>query len=187
MPGIPVTIGRGTCHVLFAYEVGLMIDLDRAARVLVQAQRGGLLKDRRNPAGFDFRPLPLRVVQQAPAVEVAGTAVGPEVEATEVVQAVAGAAVAATVRARLSAAAAAAAERTAGAAAVRDRRADAPAWVRGRPSLRADCAALARVWGVGSPTHAAKASAAGRFESALPRARAAPSGAWRARPGRAAA
>ena len=82
MPGIPVTIGRGTCHVLFAYEVGLMIDLDRAARVLVQAQRGGLLKDRRNPAGFDFRPLPLRVVQQAPAVEVAGTAVGPEVELT---------------------------------------------------------------------------------------------------------
>lgn len=58
---------RGTCHALFAFEVGFSIDLAAAER-RIAAQRGKLRQRRRAPVYFEYQPPPLHVTQ---SVEIA--------------------------------------------------------------------------------------------------------------------
>ena len=65
------TIAAGTCHAVFAYEVGHLIDLEQAERRLAAvAERQKVKQKRRAPAYFEYRPAPLRVTQEAEVCEV---------------------------------------------------------------------------------------------------------------------
>ena len=65
-------IGRGTCHVVYAFEVANSIDLDAAERRIAAAQRQTITEKRRAPSYFEYRPAPLRVTWETPAHQVAG-------------------------------------------------------------------------------------------------------------------
>jgi hypothetical protein len=68
-----LVVERGACYVLHAYEVALAIDLDQAERrITASTERPQLRHKRRAPRYFEYRPAPLRVVQDAPSVEIAG-------------------------------------------------------------------------------------------------------------------
>lgn len=68
-----VRIERGACRVFFAYDIGQSIDLERAAaRLSDEIRRGTIHRSRRAPKYFEFRPPPVRVTQQAPALDIAG-------------------------------------------------------------------------------------------------------------------
>ena len=90
--GVPAVVGaqqssdlrveRGTCYVLFAYDVGLAINLDEAERRSRAAtQRGSLRPKRRTPYYFEYQPAPVRVTLSAPPVTVGPHATEPILEA----------------------------------------------------------------------------------------------------------
>ena len=54
---------QAVCHLSYAFEVGLGIDLDACDRQLEQASRQTIKKSRRVPPHFDYRPPPLRIVE----------------------------------------------------------------------------------------------------------------------------
>lgn len=59
-----LTLVEGTCYVLFAYDIGLSINLDEAERhITAIKQRSRIRHKRRAPQYFDYRPAPLRVTQ----------------------------------------------------------------------------------------------------------------------------
>ncbi|WP_447979011.1 hypothetical protein [Candidatus Nitrospira bockiana] len=61
-----MTVTKGTCYVLFAYDIGLSINLDQAERHMTAIkQRSRIHHKRRAPHYFDYRPAPLRVTQGA--------------------------------------------------------------------------------------------------------------------------
>ncbi|MDR4465364.1 MAG: hypothetical protein MRJ66_13955 [Nitrospira sp.] len=67
----PVTITKGTCFALFAYAIGLSINLtDAERRVIAGTERGRLRHKARAPQYFEYRPTPLRLVQE-------GSVIGP--------------------------------------------------------------------------------------------------------------
>lgn len=65
-------IGRGTCHVIYAFEVANSIDLDAAELRIAAAQRQTITEKRRAPSYFEYRPAPLRVTWETPSHKVAG-------------------------------------------------------------------------------------------------------------------
>jgi hypothetical protein len=73
----PVHIS-GACYAVFAFDVGLSIDLERAERLIREAATRGtperevIRHQRRTPRYFEYRPRPLRLVQPAAPVTVAG-------------------------------------------------------------------------------------------------------------------
>jgi hypothetical protein len=74
---------QGLCSALFAYDVGLAIDLDRAERRVREAtERGGIRARRRTPQYFEFRPAPLRVTQEAAPIALGAFSSEPRVEVT---------------------------------------------------------------------------------------------------------
>src|SRR6266581_2969469 len=72
-------IARGTCRVLFAYDVAQAIDLDAAAARLA-AERQTVKHKRRAPAFFEYRPPPLRVTFPGVAHAVGSHATAPAVD-----------------------------------------------------------------------------------------------------------
>lgn len=59
-----LSISRGTCYVLFAYDIGLSISLDETERhITAIRQRSRIRHKRRAPQYFEYRPAPLRVTQ----------------------------------------------------------------------------------------------------------------------------
>jgi len=77
----PPNIARGTCYVLFAYDVAHAIDLVAAERRLARAaQRQTVKEKRRAPAFFEYDPAPLRVTLPAEALAVGDRATAPYVE-----------------------------------------------------------------------------------------------------------
>src|SRR6476469_2764897 len=61
----PVTITKGTCFALFAYDIGQSINLtDAERRILAGTERGRLRHKTRAPQYFEYRPAPLRHVQE---------------------------------------------------------------------------------------------------------------------------
>jgi hypothetical protein len=83
----PITI-RGTCHVLFAFDLGLSIDLD-AARLRLGAGRATgertLIESKPTPKYFEYHPPPVRTSERTEAgapPPIAGFEVAPEVDAT---------------------------------------------------------------------------------------------------------
>ena len=64
-----LTVERGTCYPLFAYDVAQAIDLDGAERrILAATERQTVKQKRRAPAFFEYRPAPLRVSLPAQSI-----------------------------------------------------------------------------------------------------------------------
>lgn len=77
----PARIVRGVCSAMFAYDVGLGIDLDEASRRIREfQQRGGFRHRRRAPKSFEYTPAPLRVTQAAPPLTIGSHTTAPTVE-----------------------------------------------------------------------------------------------------------
>lgn len=64
------SIATGTCHALFAFDVGQSIDLDACERLIPATGRQTLRHPRRAPAYFHYRPAPLRVTQEGRPVKL---------------------------------------------------------------------------------------------------------------------
>jgi hypothetical protein len=76
-----VTITKGTCFVLFAYDVGHSINLsDAERRIAAGAERGRLRHKTRAPQYFEYRPAPLRLVQEGSVFDVCQYQASPTVE-----------------------------------------------------------------------------------------------------------
>ena len=70
-----VKVVRGTCHALFAYDVAWSVELDEVHRRMAALSERSIFKRKpRTPQYLEFRPPPLRIVQEGPAVAVAGFA-----------------------------------------------------------------------------------------------------------------
>jgi hypothetical protein len=77
-----VTITKGTCFALFAYNVGTAINLtDAERRIAAGAERGRLRHKTRAPQYFEYRPAPLRLVQEGTVLDVSRYQASPTVEA----------------------------------------------------------------------------------------------------------
>jgi len=76
-----LTIVRGTCYPLFAYDVAQAIDLDGAERrILAGTERQTVKQKRRAPAFFEYRPAPLRVSLPAQPLSLGAFETAPLVE-----------------------------------------------------------------------------------------------------------
>jgi hypothetical protein len=85
-PGADIAI-TGACYAVFAFDIGLSVDLERAHRAIAEiAERAGIPEreairhKRRTPRYFEYRPAPLRLVQTAEPVTVAGFTSTPRAE-----------------------------------------------------------------------------------------------------------
>jgi len=68
-----IRIEQGVCHVLFAYDLGLAIDLRRAERLITATtQRARIKHKRRAPHYFEYQPPPLRLTHGIEPQGVAG-------------------------------------------------------------------------------------------------------------------
>ena len=57
-------IKSGVCHALYAYDVGLSIDLEKSKKKLSSGlQAARIRQNRRAPRYFDYRPAPLLITQ----------------------------------------------------------------------------------------------------------------------------
>lgn len=66
-----LSIERGLCHVMFAYDAARSIDLDEAARHIQEAsERKTIRHGRRAPGYFEFQAAPLRVNQDSEPLRV---------------------------------------------------------------------------------------------------------------------
>jgi hypothetical protein len=66
-----LTITKGTCFALFAYDVGLDINLtDAERRFLAGSERGRLRHKTGAPQYVEYRPAPLRLVQEGSVFDV---------------------------------------------------------------------------------------------------------------------
>jgi hypothetical protein len=82
-PEAGVRIVRGSCVVVFAYDMGTAIDLTKAERLLAgETQRRPIEPRRRTPRYFQFEPPPLLITQAAQRLEVAGRLTAEAVELT---------------------------------------------------------------------------------------------------------
>lgn len=70
--GVGATVGtaNGTCHVLFAFDVGFQVDLQAAERRLATQTTPGFRHKLRVPAGADAGTLPLRMARPVQAVSL---------------------------------------------------------------------------------------------------------------------
>jgi len=60
----PVTIKRGVCYALFAYDMVLSINLDEVERqISAVTQRDSIKQNYPAPAYFEYRPAPVCVTQ----------------------------------------------------------------------------------------------------------------------------
>ena len=77
-----VTITKGTCFALFVYDIGTSINLtDAEQRISAGAERGRLRHKTRAPQYFEYRPAPLRLVQEGTTLDVSGYQASSTVEA----------------------------------------------------------------------------------------------------------
>src|SRR5689334_8033368 len=54
-----LTISKGTCYAMFAYDIGLSINLEEAdRRITANTERGRLRHKTRAPQYFEYRPAP---------------------------------------------------------------------------------------------------------------------------------
>ena len=69
MPVTELYIAQGVCEVIFAYDVGLAIDLEACGlRLTAITQRARLAPKHRTPGYFEYRPAPLHLTQETVAL-----------------------------------------------------------------------------------------------------------------------
>src|SRR3954471_3150296 len=74
-------ITRGTCHVLFAYDIGFSVDLNKAQqRIKDVKQRETIKHKRRAPQYFQYQPAPLRVTHGVQSLAVGEFHTNPAVD-----------------------------------------------------------------------------------------------------------
>ena len=79
---VELMVREGICYALFAYDAGLAIDLDESERrITALTQRATLRHKHRAPRYFDYRPPPLRVLQEADTIAVGAFRTAPWVDA----------------------------------------------------------------------------------------------------------
>src|SRR5262249_44173370 len=77
----PITINKGTCYALFAYDVGSSINLEQAGHhISAETERSRLRHKARAPQYFEYRPAPLRLMQEGGSLTVGSYASSPTVE-----------------------------------------------------------------------------------------------------------
>jgi hypothetical protein len=80
MPEV-LSITKGTCFALFVYDIGLSINLTAAeGRIIAGAERGRLRHKTRAPQYFEYRPAPLRLVQEGSVFDICQYQSSPMVE-----------------------------------------------------------------------------------------------------------
>jgi hypothetical protein len=81
-PPLPsLTINKGTCYAVFAYDIGWSIDLeDVNRRITADWERSRLRHKTRAPQYFEYRPAPLRLMQEGESLEVGHYHSSPTVE-----------------------------------------------------------------------------------------------------------
>lgn len=85
--GADLVITRGACVVMFAFDAGFSVDLDKAERRVAaladaDGRRESIRHRRRAPRHFEYRPLPLTVTRHAAPLRIAGRDFGAHVELT---------------------------------------------------------------------------------------------------------
>jgi hypothetical protein len=77
-----VMVSKGTCYALFAFDIGLSINLEEVDRRIATAgtERGRLRHKARAPQYFEYRPAPLRLMQEGGAFTVSQYQSSPTVE-----------------------------------------------------------------------------------------------------------
>ena len=78
IPPPALTVRRGTCYALLAYDVGSAIDLAACERLLREPRRAVHVRSRA-VGYFEYRPAPLHVVQETESLPIDGGATAPEV------------------------------------------------------------------------------------------------------------
>jgi hypothetical protein len=75
------TIEKGICHMLFAYDVGLSVDLNECERRITSAtERRTIRHKRRAPRYFAYEPSPLSITQYAQPIRLGAYQTNPNVE-----------------------------------------------------------------------------------------------------------
>lgn len=83
LPKVLPQVKRGTCFILFAFEIGLSIDLDGAERRIKQAtERTRFRRNQRAPKYFDYDPPPLRISQHGQQINVGHFFTKPQADIT---------------------------------------------------------------------------------------------------------
>ncbi len=81
-PSVP-HLAKGVCYVSFAFELGLAVQLDRAAQRLKQnVERTKFRRNRRAPKYFDYDPPPLRILQHGQQINAGKFFTKPQAELT---------------------------------------------------------------------------------------------------------
>jgi hypothetical protein len=76
-----LNVTRGTCHVLFAYDIAFSIDLDAVERrITAVKQRETIKHKRRAPEYFQYQPAPVRVTQMTGALLAGQAQTNPNVD-----------------------------------------------------------------------------------------------------------
>jgi hypothetical protein len=79
--GSAVTVTKGTCYAMFAYDIGTSINLEDADRYITAGTERGRLRHRaRAPQYFEYRPAPLRLMQEGGSLTVGFYSSSPTVE-----------------------------------------------------------------------------------------------------------
>ena len=74
-------INRGTCYAVFAYDIGWAIDLeDVNRRITADRNRSRLRHQTRAPQYFEYRPAPLRLIQEGGSLAIGQYRSSPTVE-----------------------------------------------------------------------------------------------------------
>src|SRR5882672_7557849 len=71
---------RGTCHPLYVFEIGQLVDLDGCERRIQDTSERLALKQRGRLSHFQYRPPPLRVSQPAGVGQIGNFPIAPTVE-----------------------------------------------------------------------------------------------------------
>lgn len=74
------TIARGTCHPLYIFEIGQLVDLDGCERRIQDTSERLMLKQRGRQSHFQYRPPPVRVTQPSGTSQIGGYSIAPTVE-----------------------------------------------------------------------------------------------------------
>ncbi|HKO31635.1 MAG TPA: hypothetical protein VJU54_10880 [Nitrospiraceae bacterium] len=76
-----LTINKGTCYAVFAYDIGWSINLeDVTRRITAERERSRLRYKTRAPQYFEYRPAPLRLMQEGGSLAVGQYQSSPTVE-----------------------------------------------------------------------------------------------------------
>jgi hypothetical protein len=76
-----LTINKGTCYAVFAYDIGWSINLqDVNRRITADTERSRLRYKTRAPQYFEYRPAPVRLVQEGGSIAVGQYQSSPTVE-----------------------------------------------------------------------------------------------------------